>query len=64
MDEPHDLCILRTIINKFKTLIPYSRIIPIDRKSENTVRILSNVCEYIEGSTRRLIIKRVSLSTE
>ena len=34
MDEPHELCILRTIINKFKTLIPYSRIIPIDRKSE------------------------------
>ncbi len=34
----------RTIINKFKTLNPYSRIIPIDRNFENTVRIQSNVC--------------------
>ena len=52
------------MINKFKTLNPYSRIIPIDRNFENTVRIQSNVCQSIEGRTRRLNFKRVYLSTK
>ncbi len=45
--------------NNFKNFIQYSRIIPIERKFENTVRIKRNVCYPLEISTQSLILKRI-----